>query len=61
MQVLWLIALLALAAFAVVGFWRGLRTKATPVHRGEFIAGASDPTLVARYTAPPDGNGGGSS
>jgi hypothetical protein len=60
MQLLWLLALLALVAFAAVGFWRGLRTKPTRGYRGEFIAGASDEGLVGRHTGQSDGHSGGS-
>jgi hypothetical protein len=59
MQLLGLLAFFAVVAFAIIGFWRGLRTKPTQGQRGEFIAGASEPTLTSRLTGQSDSNSGG--
>ena len=59
MQILGLIAFLAVVAFGAIGFWRGLSTKPTRRDSGEFIAGASDPIFPSRYTGQSDGTSGG--
>jgi len=59
MQILGLIAFLAVVAFGAIGFWRGLSTKPMRRDRGEFIAGASDPTLTSRHIGQSDSTSGG--